>query len=71
MKIVQAGTSGTKTDGNILDGVYSSEADTILPVVLLVPRKMKIVPVGNSRAKTDEDGAYSSKVVLPAGSMYG
>ena len=29
--------------------------------VLLVPRQMKIVPVGTSSTKTDEDRAYSSK----------
>ena len=29
--------------------------------VLLVPRQMKIVPVGTSSTKTDEDEAYSSK----------
>ena len=42
MKMVPAGTFSTKTDGSILDGAYSSEAETILPV-------------GTSSTKIDED----------------
>ena len=44
MKIVPAGTSSTKTDGNIPAGACSSEAETILPV-------------GTSSTETDEDGS--------------